>query len=128
MNLPYGKASMIKLVALIKRRSDITPEAFRDYYEHRHALLFRESIPPEVADAIASYTHNHAVELGGSSAEHRHDCVTEFRFDDLVGLRMWSDWYLGDGGKVLRDDEENFMDLSQRVVIVTEERNIGVGR
>ena len=57
---------MIKLVALIKRRSDVTPEAFRDYYEHRHALLFRESIPPEVADAIASYTQSHAVELGGS--------------------------------------------------------------
>ena len=37
-------------------------------------------------------------------------------------------WYLGDGGKVLRDDEENFMDPSGRVVIVTEERNIGVGR
>ena len=119
---------MIKLIALIKRRPDVTVEAFCDYYEHRHAPLFHRSIPPEVADAIKSYSQNHALELGRSSPEPVYDCVTEFGFDDLAGLRVWSDWYLGDGGKVLRDDEENFMDPSGRVVIVTEERNIGVGR
>jgi hypothetical protein len=119
---------MIKLVALIKRRSDVTPEAFREHYEHRHAPLFHASIPADVAAAITSYTQSHALQLGGSSSEAAYDCVTEFCFDDLAGLRRWSDWYLGDAGKVLRDDEEHFMDTSQRVVIVTEERNIGVGR
>ena len=118
---------MIKLVALIKRRSDVTPEAFRDHYEHRHALLFQASIPPLVASAITSYAQNHALDLGGSSGP-AYDCVTEFGFDDLAGLRLWSDWYLGDEGKVLRDDEERFMDTSQRVVIVTEERDLGAGR
>jgi uncharacterized protein (TIGR02118 family) len=116
---------VIKLVALIKRRPDLTLEEFCAYYEHRHAPLFHRTIPPEVADAIKSYAQNHAVQLGSQPA---YDCVTEFSFDDLAGLRVWSDWYLGDEGKVLRDDEEQFMDPNQRVVIVTDVRDIGTGR
>jgi hypothetical protein len=60
--------------------------------------------------------------------EPAYDCVTEFDFDDLAGLRLWSDWYLGDGGKVLRDDELLFMDTSRRVVMVTEVHDIGSSR
>ena len=43
-------------------------------------------------------------------------------------MELWSSWYLGDEGKVLRDDEETFMDPLQRVVVVTDERDIGVVR
>jgi uncharacterized protein (TIGR02118 family) len=111
---------MIKIVALIKRRPDLTLEEFREYYEHRHAPLFRRAIPPDVADAITHYVQNHAVALGSASTDAPYDCVTEIGFDDLDGMRLWSRWYLGDEGKVLRDDEEHFMDTGRRVVIVTE--------
>jgi hypothetical protein len=114
---------MIKLVALLKRRDDRSLEEFCDYYEHHHAPLFQRSIPPAVAAAITRYVQNHALQLGAT--EPAYDCVTEIGFDDLAGLRVWSDWYLGDGGRVLRDDEERFMDTTQRVVIVTEERDLG---
>jgi len=116
---------VIKIVALIKRRPDLTPEEFRDYYEHRHAPLFRRVIPPDVDDAIVHYVQNHAVPLGDGTTEPPYDCVTEIGFDDLDGMRIWSRWYLGDDGKVLRDDEEHFMDPRQRVVIVTDERDLG---
>lgn len=119
---------MIKLIALIKRRPDVTLEAFCDYYEHRHAPLFQRAIPDEVAAAITHYVQNHAVQLGNGTTETPYDCVTEIGFDDLDGMRQWSSWYLGEGGKVLRDDEENFMDPSQRTLIVTEEHRIGNGR
>jgi uncharacterized protein (TIGR02118 family) len=119
---------VIKLVALIKRRPDVTLEEFCDYYEHRHAPLFHRTIPPEVADAIKHYVQNHAVRLGRSQTDPPYDCVTEMHFDDLAGMRVWTSWYLGDGGKVLRDDEENFMDPRQRVAIVTEVHDIGIDR
>jgi len=119
---------MIKIVALIKRRPDVTLEAFCDYYEHRHAPLFHRVIPPEVAAAITHYVQNHARRLGRSDTDPPYDCVTEIGFDDVAGMQRWTSWYLGDGGKVLRDDEEKFMDPRQRVVIVTEERDIGIVR
>ena len=111
---------MIKIVALIKRRPDLTPDEFREYYARRHAPLFRRVIPSEVSDAITHYVQNHAVTLGGGTHEPPYDCVTEIGFDDLDGMRCWSHWYLGDDGAVLRDDEEHFMDTARRVVIVTE--------
>jgi hypothetical protein len=119
---------MIKIVALIKRRGDVSLAEFCDHYEHRHAPLFHRTIPPEVADAITHYVQNHALQLGSGVTEPAYDCVTEIGFADLAGLRVWSDWYLGEGGKVLRDDEEQFMDARQRVVIVTEEHDLGIGR
>jgi hypothetical protein len=111
---------MIKLVALLKRRDGLSPEQFRQYYEGHHAPLFRRSIPPAVAAAITHYVQNHSVVVGSGARPAAYDCVTEIGFDDLAGLRVWSDWYLGDAGRVLRDDEEHFMDTTQRVVIVTE--------
>ena len=119
---------MIKVIALIKRRPDVTLEDFCEYYEHRHAPLFHREIPPEVADAIKSYVQNHAVRLSRSKTDPPFDCVTEMGFDDVAGMEVWTKWYLGKGGKVLRDDEENFMDPRRRVVIVTDERDIGVVR
>jgi uncharacterized protein (TIGR02118 family) len=119
---------MIKIVALIPRRPDVSPEAFQNYYEQHHAPLFQRSIPPEVAGAITHYVQNHTVQMGNGTTQPAYDCVTEIGFDDLDGMRLWSSWYLGDGGKVLRDDEENFMDLRGRIVIVTDERKIGTGR
>jgi hypothetical protein len=113
---------LIKIVALLKRRPGLTLEEFLRYYEHEHAPLFARSIPSEVAEAIVHYVQNHAVRLG--SGEPAWDCVTEIGFDDLDGMRLWSAWYLGDEGKVLRDDEERFMDTAARVVIVTEEHDL----
>jgi hypothetical protein len=119
---------MIKIVALIKRRPDVTLEEFCHYYEHHHAPLFARTIPPEVADAIKHYVQNHALQLGRSRTDPPYDCVTEIGFDDVSGMQLWTNWYLGEGGQVLRDDEETFMDPRQRVVIVTDERQIGVQR
>jgi uncharacterized protein (TIGR02118 family) len=119
---------VIKIVALIKRRPEVTLEEFCEYYEHRHAPLFARTLPADVAEAIKHYVQNHALRLGRSTTDPPYDCVTEIGFDDLAGMERWTNWYLGEGGKVLRDDEETFMDPRQRVVIVTEERDIGVDR
>jgi hypothetical protein len=115
-----------KIVALISRRPDLTPQQFRVHYEHEHAPLFHRSIPDAVADAIVWYSQDHSVALGRGAPAY--DCVTEIGFADLAGVRTWSDWYLGPEGQVLRDDEERFMDVARRVVVVTEVRDLGNGR
>jgi hypothetical protein len=119
---------MIKIVALIKRSPHLSQAEFADYYEHRHAPLFARSIPEDVAAAITHYVQNHAVPLGSASSDAAYDCVTEIGFEDLTGMRVWTRWYLGPDGAVLRDDEEHFMDVGGRIVIVTEEHQIGTGR
>jgi hypothetical protein len=119
---------MIKIVALIARRPDLTRDEFREYYEHRHAPLFHRVIPDEVASAIIHYVQNHAITLGRGRTDTAYDCVTEIGFVDRGQLDVWNRWYLGDEGKVLRDDEENFMDKRARVVIVTEARDLGIVR
>jgi uncharacterized protein (TIGR02118 family) len=114
---------VIKLVVMLKRRSDLSLEEFLAYYTEHHIPLFARTIPPDVADAFKLYVQNHAVRLSGSTSDPAFDCITEFGFDDLDGMRRWTNWYLGPEGKVLRDDEENFMDISNRVVVVTEEHH-----
>jgi uncharacterized protein (TIGR02118 family) len=114
---------VIKLVALIKRRADLSLADFLAYYETQHAPLFARTIPPEVADAIMAYTQLHPVRLGGGS-DPPYDCVTEFTFADMRALRQWTSWYAGPEAQVLRDDEERFMDTAQRVVVITEEHRL----
>ncbi|MCT9083793.1 EthD domain-containing protein [Streptomyces fulvoviolaceus] len=116
------------MIALIKRRPDFTLEEFCAYYEQKHAPLAARTIPPDVAEAIRHYGQNHALRLGRGKTDPPYDCVTEFRFEDLAGLERWRAWYSGEGGKVLREDEEKFMDTGGRVIIVTDERRASIHR
>ena len=43
-------APAYKIVALIPRRPDLTPERFRAIYEGEHAPLFHRTLPDHVAD------------------------------------------------------------------------------
>lgn len=117
---------MIKLVVLLKRREDVTLEDFCQYYEHEHAPLAARTIPPEVADGIIHYVQNHALVLGSGRREPPYDCVTEFGFRDVDGLRAWANWYASPGAAPLHEDEARFMDTSKRVVIATDEHQIPI--
>ena len=111
---------MIKIVALIKRKPDLSFEQFSDYYLHEHAKLCWSLAPPEVAERVVLYSQSHARALGSGPASAPFDCVTEIGFADEDGLRAWNEWYLGPDGAELRADEANFMDTGQRVVVVTD--------
>jgi uncharacterized protein (TIGR02118 family) len=113
---------MIKVIATLKRRPGLTPDEFERYYFERHAQLASEVIPPEIAGEIRYYVHNYAVRFGDGGSDAPYDCVAEIGFDDLEAMERWNAWYRSADGKVLRDDEDNFMDRSRRVVVVTRER------
>ncbi|MSW84677.1 MAG: EthD family reductase [Actinobacteria bacterium] len=113
----------VKVVAAFNRNPALSREEFSSYYEEHHAALFRTKTPPAILAGIPHYVQNVAIELGGAGAQPPYDCVTELGFTDEAALRAWNDWYFGPEGKVLRDDEEHFMDKASRVIIVTAPRH-----
>jgi uncharacterized protein (TIGR02118 family) len=110
---------MIKVVGLLKRRADLTHAQFSDYWFHNHHELGARVVPREALSR--KYVQNHALAMKGGG-EAPYDAVAELYFDDRAHMQRWIDWYNSDAGKVLRDDELNFMDITKRVVIVTDER------
>jgi hypothetical protein len=113
---------VIKVVATIKRKQGMSLEDFFERYFVDHLALCHEVIPPHVKLVLRRNVQNHARALGDASGEPPYDCVTEIEFDDQAGLDTWTEWYLGPEGRVLRDDEDAFMDKARRVVVVTDVR------
>ena len=114
---------MIKVITLLKRKSGMTLEEFSKYYFEKHGQLALKIIPPEITASTKLYVQNHAIKLKDSS-EPAYDAVTESVFLDLDSMRAWSQWYFSESGKILRDDEDNFLDKSKRIIVVTEEKII----
>jgi uncharacterized protein (TIGR02118 family) len=89
----------MKSVCLISRRPDLGREAFRDYYETRHAYLGMKHF------AFDKYLRNHVV--ASSPGEVDFDCLSEFWQEDLAGAYETMSGPVGD---ILREDERRFMD------------------
>jgi uncharacterized protein (TIGR02118 family) len=111
---------MIKVLAMLKRKSTITSEEFSKYWFETHGPLALKLQPPSITAGIKYYIQNHALKLGKS--EPPYDAVAETVFYDLDSFWKWNEWYFSEAGKPLRDDEENFMDTSRRVIVITDER------
>ena len=46
---------MFKVIGLLKRRPDLTPEAFRDYYETHHRLIGEKYLKPYATRYMRRY-------------------------------------------------------------------------
>ena len=86
-----------KSVSAIVRRPDLDREAFRAYYEERHAPLAVRHFP------FARYVRNHVIEEG----ECGFDVLSEFWFADPGELAAVLE---GPVGPAIRRDELRFMD------------------
>ena len=123
---------MFKAMVFLKREPGLTREEFIAHYEGTHARLFQKHFPP-----IPDYRRNYPVwddpltfmgsfdnqnELSDNSL--RYDCITEVWFEDRSGFenlyRLLSDPQLG---RLVKADEETFLDRqSMRVLVVEEHR------
>ncbi len=112
---------MVKMIAMVKRKSGLTIEEFSQYWYEKHAPFARKQVPQSVAAGWKGYVQNYALGLG-LKGEPPFDGVAEFYFNDLQSFWKWNDWYFSDAAKALRDDEKNFMDRSKTVVVVADER------
>jgi len=99
---------------MLKRKPELTQEEFSKYWKEVHADVALKNMP-----GIEKYIQNHPVKL--NDREPAWDGVVELWFKDMESFRKMSKWYISDAGKVLRDDEDKFIDRSKVVNIISEE-------
>ena len=110
---------MIKVIAMMKRKSGITPAEFARYWYEDHAPLGFEVLPDDIR--IRGYVQNYTIRSEGDP-EPEFDGLVEFYLDDMKAFQKWFIWYMGDDAKPMRDDEQNFMDSSSVKLMLVEER------
>jgi uncharacterized protein (TIGR02118 family) len=106
---------LIKTIALIKRRPDISREEFARHYEEVHVPLalrhFRD---------WKGYVRNHVVEAP-AGREPAFDCISEFWYSDRRGLQRAVEFTTSEAAAPVRDDELAFMDKSGNAFFVATE-------
>jgi hypothetical protein len=100
----------VKSIGLLVSRADLTPAAFRDYYETRHAGLAAQYFP------FTRYIRNHLLDAAGAGADFH--CYSEFWSDDVAALIAINQSPVGD---LFRQDEARFMERTlNRPAMATE--------
>ena len=108
---------MIKLIALIFKKPDLTDEEFCGYWKEKHGPLAAKVIP-----GLRKYTQNHFIKLPGLKYEGAG--FVELWFDELEVFKKYLAWRQSDAARPLLDDEDKFMDRSKIVRYVVEEHLI----
>jgi uncharacterized protein (TIGR02118 family) len=106
---------MIKLVMMVRRKSDLTVEQFRDHYERVHAPLALSILTP-----LRAYARSYPEKpLSGAAPDF--DAITELWFEDEEALRATMAIAGSRAGNALREDEETFMDRAATTAMIVKE-------
>jgi uncharacterized protein (TIGR02118 family) len=105
---------MVKVIALLKRRSDLTHEQFLKYWRETHAPLALKLFP-----GLRKYVHNYCAP--SPLGEPAFDGVAEIWVDDVETLNAFTS---SEEGKKVNEDEQRFIDHSQMVVLFVEEKTV----
>ena len=113
--------SGFKVIALMKKRADLSRDRFMDYYERRHAPLILSLFP-----SIIAYRRNFADFSGAfasPAAPFDFDVLTEIEFADRAGYDdMLARYGRPEVGGSIAADEANFLDRSFTRMFLVEER------
>lgn len=120
-------AGSLKVVAMLRKRADISREDFIRYYEENHAPLILSLLP-----GIVEYRRNFAVFEGAfvndAAAPFDFHVLTEIRFRDRAAydeaMKVAADPAVA---KRIADDEANFLDRSGTRMFVVEESSSLIG-
>lgn len=112
---------MIKIVALIRRRPDLEPKAFRAYWNDVHAPLVRERLP-----ALIHYTGSFPLADAHGPVEvdaMQFDAIVELGFPDRAAMEadMSSNAFMAQDR---RDSSAHFMDVRNSRAMVVEEIDV----
>lgn len=109
---------MVKIIALLKRKEGLSREEFSRYWADRHGPLIVRVYPQ-----IRRYVQNHLVVPPGGP-EPPYDGVAEVWFDSLEDWQETARFYASEEGRVIRDDEDKFMDNTKMVVLLVREEKL----
>jgi hypothetical protein len=126
---------MVKLIALLKRRADISRAAFVEHYETRHAPIIMKHFGTFVLEYRRTYLdyddplsyvghHGENVKVGAAPF----DVVTELVFADRAALDgMFRVAARPEVGAEIAADEEHFLDRSANQIVISNESNTTPG-
>ncbi|MDT0577065.1 EthD family reductase [Croceicoccus sp. F390] len=113
----------MKCTALLKCRSGMTPEAFRHYYENRHAPLIR-SLLPGIRDYRRNYLQDEGAFIYPGATRPDFDVITEMWFDDAAAYQHFLAVAAQEHvAQQIAQDEENVFDRAMTRMFVVEERS-----
>ena len=114
---------MFKCIALLKRREDLSKEAFIEYYENCHAPLIRR-LMPEIIEYRRNYIDFNGLFQFGGSAEIDFDSVTEIYFADRNAYeRFLARNAEPDIAQQIANDEINLFERSATRMFVVEQHS-----
>ncbi len=120
---------MIKLVYVITRRSDLSPEAFADFWLHRHGPLVAEHAATlRLRKYVQSHLFDHPANEGMRAARGMLppvDGITEVWWDSIEDFQgAYATEAGAKAGAALAEDEAKFIDFTRSTVFLTQEHPI----
>ena len=107
---------MVKVMALVRRKPGLSPEEFLNHYEEVHAPLALKHFP-----TFKRYVRNHVI-TPPDAEEPEFNCITEIWFADMEGFNAMGHFWASDAGKVIRDDEDRFIDGRKSLLFLVDEK------
>jgi uncharacterized protein (TIGR02118 family) len=101
------KAATVKIVRLVKRRAELTPARFKEYWLERHAAHERRAIDATPLQKVVASFATGEVALGGTVPPF--DGMVALYFSSLEDARAT---FSGPATAAMREDAKNFADLS----------------
>lgn len=101
---------MVEVIALLRKRSDLSREAFLRYYEERHAPLIR-SIAPEIVRYERAFLREDDAIIAAGATFPDFDVVTRIGFADDASYRAaMARFTEPENARRIAEDEENLFD------------------
>ena len=107
---------MLKVIVLLKRKPGLSWEEFDRYWEERHGPLAAKLVP-----GTRRYVQNHIVRQPGDP-EPLYDGIAELWLDDMEAWKRLLEWSAGEEGRPVGEDEAKFLDRSQFVIFLCDEK------
>ena len=110
-----GRESLVKAVALLKRKAGLTREEFIDHYEQVHAPLIVRITP-----GLVGYARNYVVTPPGGDLDF--DSMTELWHQDQAAFNAVLRSGDTKGGRERQRDEATFLDTQRIIFLHVQER------